>query len=214
MIDVDKASNNELDKIALESDAKGNGSKADLVIDEGNLPNVAFEVRDLLADSRRLFDRGLPVRLATPANGGVPSAVPLNGERVVIEAHQVCRPVRKTKDGLVPMTLPTRVANFYLALSGEWMLPHLSGISSAPVLTKDGGIRAGDGYDTATCLYCVGKTLPDVPERPSACEAGDALALLRIFFRTFPFADAVRCREGDLDVVDLTTDPGQDESAF
>src|SRR5262249_26020703 len=102
----------------------------------------------------------------------------------------------------------------YLALSGEWMLPHLSGISSAPVLTKDGGIRAGDGYDTATCLYCVGKTLPDVPERPSACDAGDALALLRIFFRTFPFADAVRCREGDLDVVDLTTDPGQDESAF
>ncbi len=163
------------------------------MVDGGNLPNVAYEVRDLLADSGKLFDRGLPVRLVTPADGGVPSAAPLNQERVVIEAHRVCRPVKMNKDGNhVPVTLSTRVANLYLALDGDWKLAPLSGISTAPVLTDDGGIRAANGYDTATQLYCVSAALPNVPERPSACEAGDALALLRWTFRTFAFADAVR----------------------
>src|SRR5215813_5934691 len=148
---------------------KSNGTNVvDLLVDSGNLPNVAFAVRDVLAASGRLFDRGLPVRLVTPADGGVPAASPLNGEGVVIEAHRLCRPVRMTKDGdLVPVTLSTRVANMYLALAGEWMLPPLSGISTAPVLTGDGGVRAADGYDTATCLWCVGSALPDVSERPS-----------------------------------------------
>src|SRR5262245_49576718 len=35
----------------------------DLLVDGGNLPSVAFKVRDLLADSGRLFDRGMPVKL-------------------------------------------------------------------------------------------------------------------------------------------------------
>src|SRR5262245_23070705 len=217
MIDVAKASQNELDAAALANDArqKTNGSAVDLVVDGGNLPKVADDVRDLLASSGRLFDRGLPVRLVNPADGGVPSALPLSGERVVIETHRLCRPVKMNKDGnLVPVTLPTRIANLYLALDGEWMLPPLSGISSAPVLTADGGVRAGNGYDTATQLYCVGQALPNVPEQPSAFEAGNALALLRKFFRTFPFADAVRCREGNIEVVDLCHEPGQDESAL
>jgi len=206
--------NDELDRIALANDVM-HVLKKDLVVDGGNLPNTAFAVRDVLRDGGDLFERGVPVRLVHPANGGIPSALPLNGEGVVIETHRRCRPVRKNKDSdSVPVTLPTRVANLYLALGGEWELAPLSGISTAPVLTDDGGISAANGYDTATQLYSVGSVVPNMSERPSACEAGDALTLLRWTFRTFPFADAVRCREGDLDVVDLRVPPGQDESAF
>src|SRR5262245_10049310 len=111
MKDLANATQNELDAIAIANDSqqqkkKDNGiTSVDLVVDGGNLPNVAVEVRDLLAGSGRLFDRGLPVRLVTPADGSVPSAVPLNGERVVIETHRLCRPVKMNKDGnLVPVT--------------------------------------------------------------------------------------------------------------
>src|SRR5262245_17016717 len=206
--------NDELDRIALANDVM-HVLKKDLVVDGGNLPNTAFAVRDVLRDGGDLFERGVPVRLVHPANGGIPSALPLNGEAVVIETHRRCRPVRKNKDGdSVPVTLPTRVANMYLALGGEWELAPLSGISTAPVLTGDGGISAADGYDTATQLYSVGSALPNVSERPSAREAAGALAMLRMTFRTFAFSDAGRCREGNLDVVDVQVPPGQDESAF
>jgi putative DNA primase/helicase len=54
----------------------------------------------------------------------------------------------------------------------------------------------------------------DLPTRPTIDDASDALDVLRLTFRTFPFADAVRRREGVIDVVDLNHPPGQDESAF
>ena len=60
MMDVGKATQNELDAGALASDArqKNENGNADLLVDGGNLPKVAGDVRDLLASSGRLFDRG------------------------------------------------------------------------------------------------------------------------------------------------------------
>src|SRR5262249_9612134 len=85
--------------LAKKKKKKANGMSAnDLLVEGGNLPAVAFKVRDLLRDSGKLFDRGIPVKLVVPADGGIPSASPLNGEGVVIEAHRHCRPVRMTKD--------------------------------------------------------------------------------------------------------------------
>jgi hypothetical protein len=54
----------------------------------------------------------------------------------------------------------------------------------------------------------------DVPAQPTIDDATAALDLLRHTFCTFPFGDAVRRREGELDVVDLNHAPKQDESAF
>jgi putative DNA primase/helicase len=58
-------------------------------------------------------------------------------------------------------------------------------------------------------------TLP-VPERPTEADAGAALLMLRTAFRTFPFADAVREEDPPTGIalVDVTTPPGADESAF
>jgi hypothetical protein len=80
----------------------------------------------------------------------------------------------------------------YLHLSGEWDLPPLAGITTAPVLSADGTVRAAQGYDAASQLWCATVPLLIIPERPSREQAEAALRLLRTVFRTFPFADAPR----------------------
>ena len=47
-----------------------NGGKPRLLIDDGDLPATARELRELLAADGMLFDRDMPVRLIQPAAGG------------------------------------------------------------------------------------------------------------------------------------------------
>jgi len=191
--------------------------KTELIIHTGNLPASAEALRDLLAACDKLFDRGLPVRVIKPADGGVPSAVPLTKHNVVIEAHRLCQPVKIKADGEhLSVTLPDRVAQMYLDMVGEWGLPPLIGVSTSPLLSADGSVRVADGYDTATGLWCCGVGELKLAARPSRADAEAALACLRQAFRTFPFADAPRCRDASLgvEVVDIRQPPARDESAF
>jgi hypothetical protein len=84
--------------------------KPELIVDFGDLPATARAVRDFLAVSGILFDRGVPVKVVKPTDGGPPIAERLTANRVVIEAHQLCRPVKPQGDDLVTVTLPNRVA--------------------------------------------------------------------------------------------------------
>jgi hypothetical protein len=193
---------------------KPDGDLPDLIVNGGNLPATARELRDLLATRPMLFDRAGPVRLHHDATLGGLTATPLTVEGVCHEAHAVCRPVvlAKTKEGLarLPTTLPDRVARLYLALHGEHDLRPLTSIASAPLLRDDGTISAGEGYDPETGIYR--EKCPDVhvPDRPSRADAEAALLHLRRFLGTFPFADAHRDGDG---FVSLAMPPGQDESA-
>jgi hypothetical protein len=191
--------------------------KPELVIHAGNLPATAEALRDLLAASGKLFDRGMPVRIIRPADGGPPSAMPLTRHNVVIEAHRLCQPVKIDRDGdHVPVTLPDRVAQMYLDMSGEWDLPSLAGVSTAPLLSADGSVRAADGYDPMTKLWCCSIPALRLPLRPSCTDAEAALLLLREKFCTFPFGDAARRPDETLgiELIDITQPPGQDESGF
>src|SRR6266404_2099507 len=142
-------------------------TKPDLFVHAGNLPATAEAVRDLLAASGKFFDRGVPVRIIKSADGGLPSATPLTKHNVVIEAHRLCQPVKMDpKRGLIEITLPDRVAQMYLDMIGEWELPSLTGVSTAPLLSADGGIRAADGYDLTTGLWCCCIPKLSLPERP------------------------------------------------
>jgi hypothetical protein len=192
-------------------------AKPELIIHAGNLPATAEGLRDLFAASGKLFDRGLPVRVVRSADGGPPSAMPLTRHNVVIEGHRLCQPMKINSNGEhVPVTLPDRVAQMYLDMSGEWDLPLLAGVSTAPLLSADGNVRAVDGYDPATRLWCCSIPALKLPLRPSRVDAEVALRLLRQTFQTFPFGDASRHWDTSLgvEVTDVTTPPGRDESAF
>jgi putative DNA primase/helicase len=191
--------------------------KPDLVVHGSDLPATAEALRDLLAASGRLFDRGMPMRIIKPADGGPPSATRLTKHNVVIEAHRLCQPVRfDAKGHRQPITLPDRVAQMYLDMAGEWDLPPLAGISTAPLLSADGNVRVADGYDPETALWCCHIPMLTLPPRPSRTDAGAALRRLRKAFRTFPFGDASRRWDTShgVEMVDLLEPPGRDESAF
>jgi putative DNA primase/helicase len=108
------------------------------------------------------------------------------------------------------------VAQMYLDMSGEWCLPPLAGVSSAPLLSADGSVRAAEGYDPVTALWCCSIPSLRLPLRPSFTDAEAALGLLRHTFCTFPFGDAPRRWDASLEVevIDNTEPPGRDESAF
>ena len=192
------------------------GHKPQLIVHVGDLPATARALRKLLAQCEYLFDRDAPVKLVQPSDGGPMKAVPLTANTVVIETHDLCQPVKFNSRGeLVAVTLPERVARMYLDM-GEWNLRPLAGITTAPVLAADGSIRDVEGYDPETGLWCCSVPRLAVPERPDLEDAKTALRRLRATFKTFPFADAIRRRDPDLnvDVVDLAEPPGRDESAF
>lgn len=203
-------------------DGRMPGGKPRLRVEWADPDVTVADLRDVLAGTGRLFDRGVPVLLAFDAQAGGMIAHPLTPEGVIREAHQACRPyaLRERGDGVaeVNVALPKGVALMWLAWFGGWNLPPLNGIACAPLLDAAGGIRAHDGYDPATRVWC--ERVPDlaglVPERPSREQAEAALLLLRRTFRSFAFADASTVAEpGQHEpVVDLSKPPGADESAF
>jgi hypothetical protein len=89
-----------------------------LIIDGADYPATARDLRDSLARSGRIFDRGIPVKVVRSANGG-PRAVELTAYQVMIEAHHLRRPVKlANEDELVPVPLPMIVARSTSSMPG------------------------------------------------------------------------------------------------
>ena len=197
---------------ARRAKATGADGKPLLIIDPGNLPTVATHLRDILADSGALYNRGTPVRITLSSSDAMPIATPLTAHGVVRLAHELSRPVKNGE----PATVPDRVANMYLDMQGEWWLPKLAGICTTPILRDDGSIVSTEGYDLTTGVYCHGIPEIAVPERPSREQAQIALQTIRNTFRTFPFADAARRHDVALgvDTVDHGEPIGIDETSF
>ena len=180
-------------------------------------------LRDILSNAENLYDRGTPVRLAIDRTGrGGAAAQVLAPDDLVLVAHQVARPYIVDGRGMdrqeVDVPLPRSIARMYLGWKGEWRLPALNGIASAPLLRDDGTIASGSGYDAATGMWQ--ENVPElgtlIPVRPKQVEAGEALKLIRQTFKTFCFADAKTVydpAEG-VPVVDISQPPGHDESGF
>ena len=181
-----------------------------------DLPASARELRDLFAKDSHFFDRGgVVVRLALSGDGGPPVAVEVSAHGVVSETHRLVQPVTWTGDTLKPVTLSERTAKMYLDMRGQWKLPPLDGITTAPVLDDEGGIHDRDGYDPATRLWCAKVPALSVPPRPTRTNAEAALMRLRRLFRTFPFGDAPRipATADTASLVDVTLPAKLDETA-
>lgn len=211
-----------LDQVTLQHDERSE-NKPRLLVEDCNPDRTVSALRDIVAKVGGLYDRGVPVRLAfDQMQRGIVAQV-MSPDAFVLMAHAVCRPylIKTKKDGTheeVDARLPRSLAVMYLDWRGKWDLPVLNGIASVPLLQDDGGIKSGDGYDSASGMWC--ENVPDlaelVPEQPTKDDARAALALIRDAFKTFCFADAVTVYDADcgVPVVDVSKSPGRDESAF
>jgi hypothetical protein len=196
--------------------------KPRLLIEDCNPDRTVAALRDVLAGVGALYDRGVPVRLAFDQMQGGMVAQVISPDALVLMAHDVCRPyVIKTKnDHTLSETnarLPRQFAVMYLDWRGEWRLPPLNGIATAPLLREDGTIKSGEGYDSNSGMWC--ERVPNltglVAEHPNKDQAQAALRTIRETFKTFCFADAVTADIGTgVPVVNTSLSPGKDESAF
>lgn len=179
-------------------------------------------LRDILAQSDEFYDRGVPVRLTQSKAGGVAIQI-LSPDVLILLAHKMCRPFehRQAKDGSWSernTRLPKDIATMYLAWQGSWNLRPLNGIASAPMLSEDGSISSGEGYDASSGIWQ--EDVPDVsnliPISPNHDDAQASLLLLREAFATFCFADAQTVIDPvtKVNTIDLAFPPGRDESAF
>lgn len=201
----------------------GPGEKPRLLIQDASPDVTVAALRDVLAKAGGLYDRGTPVRLYVDIGERVTKAQHLRGEDLVLHAHGVSRPYRVKPDKTgenrdEDVRLPRTLAEMYLGWQGEWQLPPLNGITRAPLLHDDGTVHVTTGYDPKTGIWC--EAAPDIAERlPASPSREDALAALRTIrntFRTFCFADTevVFDPATGVNVIDLGTNPGLDESSF
>ena len=211
------------EELTDEDNQQVNADKPRVLIDHLNPDRTVEGLRDVLASSGVLYERGAPSRLFFDPLKKCTASQRLNSDRLIVEAHRICRPFRrnncKNSDTYeTDVKLTPDIAKMYLSMAGEWGLPVLNGISSAPIVYDDGSIKYGSGYDPESGIWC--ENVPDltelIPDQPTDEEALSALHLLRDTFKTFCFADAPVTHDAalGLPVVDLNTPPGRDESAF
>ena len=204
--------------------SRARSPKPRLLIEDSSPDYTVAALRDILADGGGLYDRGVPVRLAFDQMQRGAVAQVMTPDALVLKAHSVCRPyiLKKAKKGgkfsEAHARLPRSFAVMYLDWRGEWRLPALNGIATAPLLQDDGTIKSAEGYDCASGMWC--ENVPDltalVSKRPTKDEAASALRVIREAFKTFCYADAETIDDAaaGVPVVDLSKPPGRDESSF
>ena len=123
--------------------------KPRLLVDASNPDVTVATLRDILSQSEGLYDRGVPARVAFDQTQRGFTVQPLTPYGLVRVAHELCRPYAlKEKDGQlkeINVRLPQYIAMMYLDWQGDWHLPPLNGIASAPLLHDDGSINSSEG---------------------------------------------------------------------
>lgn len=168
----------------------------------GALPTVIDEAEIILVEADdALFQRGsLIVR---PAQ----TRVPVAGDREIVGTrlvpvkphHMMDRLSRavdfqkldKRSQTWLSTDCPRNVAEAYLQREGQWQLPMLTRVISAPTLRHDGSILDTPGYDEATGLLFdpQGVHFVSVADAPTKEDAIAALGELKRLIGTFPFVD-------------------------
>src|SRR5262249_41393381 len=193
--------------------AEARQNRPGLVINKADLPETARELGRYLLAHNKFFDNGT-FYVAIVVKDGMLCAITATPDMVRVAAHDVCEPVTiDDKGNLTKVTLSTDVADLWFALP-ERQGNVLRGITTSPILSDDGSIRVEQGYDPETKLWCHNVPDIEVPPNPTEQDAREALQRVRFFFRTFPFADAERVQDGDLEIVDWQKPPALDESTF
>ena len=152
------------------------------------LVRVSWDVVRVLSGGNTLALRHAPVNAANLA------------ERMMRAAYFMKHSKQAKAD--VVIDCPDEVANAYLS-RGDWKLPPLLGVITAPTLRPDGSILDAPGYDwdTGIVFNPLGVAFPKVPLDPTADQARAALELLKKPIRLYRFEDPALDRAVSLSAI-------------
>jgi putative DNA primase/helicase len=85
---------------------------------------------------------------------------------------------------------PSRIATAYISRVGQWQLPILTGIISAPILRTNGTLLSQPGYDARTGLFLAAEEEWEIPDQPTREDARKALEHLIGPFSEFKFVSS------------------------
>jgi hypothetical protein len=123
---------------------------------------------------------------------GTASIVPYKATTMALELSGLIAWERfHKKSGWIPSNPCRSVVTTLLDAYGKWhRIPHLRGISEAPIMRDDGALICGPAYDAETQLYVEGQvtgiSLPEKVALPDAKAAADQVLAV---FSEFPFED-------------------------
>lgn len=106
----------------------------------------------------------------------------------------------------VAIDCPVDLAKAWIARIGDWRLPSLRAVATAPCPRPDGSLIVKPGLDARTGIFFdpCGVEFPPVPAAPSKDDAAVALKLIETQFGTFDFVDDISrsaCIAGLLQVI-------------
>jgi putative DNA primase/helicase len=91
---------------------------------------------------------------------------------------------------MVATAPPNEVAELILARVGYWPFRPISGVIATPTIRPDGSLLAVPGYDKAAGLWLNDlPSMPAIPDKPTRCDAEQALKVLNELLDGFPFVD-------------------------
>ena len=169
----------------------------------GEISRMVMEAQDaILAQSGQIYQRsGLLARIARldrdvefdgitrPAGSAI--IVPVAKDFMALTLSRVASWVKYDgrKKGLRRIDPPSAVASTLLSMAGEWRVPVLTGLVTAPTLRADGSLLDKPGYDAASGLFGAfdPNDFPNINSTPSAEEAHEALRLLDDLFSEFVY---------------------------
>ena len=166
-------------------------------IHDGDAPRAIDEAERALIAAGGVYQRGSTLVRAVPSKIAVAdqretnglTLAPVDPALMVDLMTRAARFYRYRNRNWRPTDFPRDLAQMYLGRVGEWKLPMLAGIISAPTLRPDGSILDKPGYDLETRLLFEpeGTAYGPVPAEPTIDNARTAQKVLDELICGFPF---------------------------
>ena len=87
---------------------------------------------------------------------------------------------------------PPKVAETYMSMAGEWLVPPIVGIAESPTMRHDGSLILESGYDRRSGIFVDYQGQPvNVIDNPTREDALAALDVLKLPLAEFPFAEEI-----------------------
>jgi hypothetical protein len=169
----------------------------------GDLPRLVNEAASALAKAgcgiyqhgNRLVRIVLDKIKTTAGEALVPRLSQIEAPYLMLKLAEAARWERWNAEAgeWVPANVPRDVVASYLALDGDWRLPRLLGVVTAPTLRPGGTVLDVPGYDEATGLFFdpMGVSFPPIAAMPTKEQARAALATLKHPLRDYKFVSNV-----------------------